>query len=180
MKYFGWGAIALVMLGAVLFASAQAAVERTNSISFCTSCHEMRDNNYAEYRDTIHARNRTGVVATCSDCHVPHGAVELVLRKIGAANDLVQHLAGKIDTREKFQAHRLEMAEKVWRRMESTDSRECRGCHDAAAMDPEKQGTTARRQHLKLADHQRTCIDCHYGIAHQEPEGDAQPRDLVQ
>lgn len=172
-----------VLLGMVLGIAAAgvgtATVERTNSVEFCISCHEMKTQNYAEYSHTIHARNRTGVKAICSDCHVPHDALGTVLRKIGAAKDVWSHVTGKIDTPEKFEAHRLEMATAVWRRMKETDSRECRSCHDASAMDPEAQGPTARKQHLKLADGSHTCIDCHYGIAHKEPPGGAEPRDVV-
>ena len=67
----GLGAIALVLVGALGTLGAKAALDLTNTVEFCTSCHEMKDNNYAEYRDTIHASNRTGVRAGCPDCHVP-------------------------------------------------------------------------------------------------------------
>jgi cytochrome c-type protein NapC len=140
----------------------------------------MKDNNFEEYKDTIHAKNRTGVKAVCSDCHVPHDFLGTVIRKINASNDVVQHFAGKIDTKEKFEAHRLELAKKVWLRMKETDSKECRQCHDVTAMDPEKQGKTARKQHQKLASGERTCIDCHYGIAHKEPAGGLVPADALE
>lgn len=172
-----------VLLGVVLGIAAAgvgtATVERTNTVEFCISCHEMREQNYAEYSHTVHARNRTGVKAICSDCHVPHDALGTLVRKLGAAKDVWSHLRGTIDTPQKFEAHRLEMASAVWRRMKLTDSRECRSCHDVAAMDPEAQGPTARKQHQKLADGRHTCIDCHYGIAHKEPEGGLEPRDVV-
>lgn len=170
--------IGLVLLGGLLFAGGKAAVDHTNTLEFCTACHEMKDNNYEEYKDTIHARNRSGVKAICSDCHVPHDLVGTVVRKVMAANDVYQHFTGKIDSREKFEAHRLELATRVWQRMKDTDSQECRNCHDAKAMDPEKQGKTAQKQHRKLLAGERTCIDCHYGIAHREPEG-VEPGDVV-
>lgn len=179
-KGFRWGSIVLLLVGGLLFAGGRYAVEQTNTLAFCTSCHEMKDNNFEEYRDTIHARNRTGVKAICSDCHVPHDLVGTTVRKILAANDVFHHFAGSIDTREKFEAKRLELAKRVWLRMKESDSQECRNCHDARAMDPEKQGRTAQKQHLKLASGERTCIDCHYGIAHKEPEGGLEPRDVVQ
>jgi cytochrome c-type protein NapC len=169
----------LFLLGGLAFAVGKQAVDHTNTLAFCISCHEMRDNNYAEYKDTIHARNRSGVKAVCADCHVPHDGVALALRKLQASNDVLQHLLGTIDTPQKFEAHRLEMAKQVWRTMKQTDSRECRHCHDVNAMDPELQGKTAQKQHQKLADGQHTCIDCHFGIAHREPAGGVEPRDVV-
>ncbi|MDR2013400.1 MAG: NapC/NirT family cytochrome c [Rhodanobacter sp.] len=169
--------LSLLLLGAVLTVSGKYALDTTNSLEFCTSCHEMRDNNFAEYRKTIHAANRTGVKAVCSDCHVPHGFFAVAKRKLLAANDIFHHLIGTEDTKEKFEAHRAELAKRVWQHMKETDSAECRYCHDVTAMDPEVQGPTAHKQHQKIGIDGKTCIDCHYGIAHKEPEG-IDPSDL--
>ena len=170
----------LILLGGLLFGGAKLAIDKTNTIEFCISCHEMRENNYEEYRQTIHAKSRTGVKAICSDCHVPHDLVGTTVRKLMAANDVWQHFMGKIDTPEKFEAHRLELAKRVWKRMKETDSQECRNCHDVNAMDPEKQGKTAQKQHRKVVAGERTCIDCHYGIAHKEPEGGHEPAEALE
>ncbi len=174
------GSLGLLLAGGLIFVGGKIAIDHTNTLEFCTSCHEMKDNNFEEYKDTIHARNRTGVKAICSDCHVPHDLVGTFVRKLKASNDVLQHFTGKIDTQEKFEAYRLELAERVWLRMKETDSQECRNCHDAKAMDPEKQGKTAQKQHKKLLAGEKTCIDCHYGIAHKEPEGDHEPADVLQ
>lgn len=177
---FSLGAFALLLVGGIVFAGGKVAIEQTNTVEFCISCHEMKDNNFEEYKDTIHAKNRTGVKAICSDCHVPHDFIGTTIRKIKAANDVFHHVVGTVDTKEKFEAHRLELAKRVWQRMKDTDSQECRHCHDTKAMDPEKQGKTAQKQHQKLLSGERTCIDCHFGIAHKEPEGGVEPRDVVQ
>lgn len=178
--FIRWSSIGLIVLGGLLFGGAKIAVDHTNTLEFCTSCHEMKDNNYEEYKDTIHARNRTGVKAICSDCHVPHDLVGTVIRKLKASNDVLQHFTGKIDTPEKFEEHRLELAKRVWQRMKETDSQECRNCHDVKAMDAEKQGKTAWKQHQKVFKGERTCIDCHFGIAHKEPAGGLEPKDVVE
>ena len=174
-----WGTLAVLLLGGLVFAGGKYAVDQTNTVEFCISCHEMKDNNFEEYKETIHARNRTGVKAICSDCHVPHDLIGTTIRKIKASNDVLHHVLGTIDTKEKFEAHRLDLAKRVWKRMKETDSKECRQCHDTKAMDPEKQGKTAQKQHLKLASGERTCIDCHFGIAHKEPEGGHEPREAL-
>jgi cytochrome c-type protein NapC len=157
-------AIALVVGGA-------AGLAWTNTEKFCISCHEMRDNVYAEFRGTIHDKNRTGVRAICSDCHVPREPGAMLLRKVAASFELWGHFTGKIDTKEKFEKHRYDMAKKVWTRMKKTDSLECRNCHHAASMDEEKQTEKAKSRHEKGRREGLTCIDCHYGIAHTEPEG---------
>ena len=174
-----WGALSLLLVGGLVFVGSKYALDQTNTVEFCISCHEMKDNNFEEYKDTIHAKNRTGVKAICSDCHVPHDFLGTAVRKIKAANDVFHHLAGTVDTKEKFESRRLELAKRVWLRMKETDSQECRHCHDTKAMAPEMQGKTAQKQHQKLLSGERTCIDCHYGIAHKEPEGGVEPRDLV-
>jgi cytochrome c-type protein NapC len=173
-------AVALMISGAAALGTFGAAIAGSNTLAFCTSCHEMHDNNYAEYKDTIHAKNAAGVTAICSDCHVPHDVVGLVMHKVGALQDLFYHFEGTIDTRQKFVDHRLAMAKKVWIHMKETDSRECRNCHNQAAMEKDLQGRTAQKQHQQLFNGSgATCIDCHYGIAHKLPPGDADPSSVM-
>jgi cytochrome c-type protein NapC len=131
----------------------------------------MKDNVYAEFKGTIHDTNRTGVRATCPDCHVPKAFHHKIARKIEATfKELPNHLLGKIDTKEKFAAHRPEMAESVWASMRATDSRECRNCHKLDHMDFGKQDKSAKKKHSATLEKQdKTCIDCHQGIAHTLP-----------
>jgi cytochrome c-type protein NapC len=145
----------------------------TGTEQFCANnCHEMANNNTREYRDTIHDKNRTGVRATCSDCHVPHSPVPLYIAKMGALNDLwSHHITHSVDTPEKFDAQRPMMATRVWTYMKGNDSRECRFCHNEEKMDPEKQSEIAKARHAKGRKEKMTCVDCHYGIAHKVPEG---------
>ncbi len=142
-------------------------VQRTSTTEFCISCHEMKSTVYEEYTKTIHYKNDAGVRASCSDCHVPHSWSEIIPRKIMAARDVYHHLLGTIDTPEKFEAHRLEMAKRVWARMQENRSLECRNCHQFDAMDFEKQRLRAQKQHQIAIKEGKTCIDCHKGIAHK-------------
>jgi cytochrome c-type protein NapC len=177
-----WAGVAVLfvlVLGAMLMSAGAAGLAWTNTESFCISCHEMRDNVYAEYKDSVHDRNRSGVRAICSDCHVPRDPVPMLERKTAATFELWAKLAGKIDTREKFEAHRAELAQRVWRTMLANDSRECRNCHTDRAMDVEKQSRRAANRHEKARQDGTTCIVCHYGIAHEEPDGPS-PSDLIE
>ena len=56
-----------------------------------------------------------------------------------------------------------------WKKMKETDSRECRNCHDEDAMDFLEQRRRSVKQHIKGFDENKTCIDCHKGIAHSLP-----------
>lgn len=161
-----------VLVGAVLVVGGAAGLAWTSTESFCIGCHEMKNNVYAEYKGTIHDTNHSGVRAICTDCHVPRAVGPLLLRKAQASMEVWYHLIGKIDTREKFEAHRAGLAERVWTRMLTTDSQECRNCHVAAKFSQELQSEKAWARHMKARNEGWTCIECHYGIAHNEPEGD--------
>jgi cytochrome c-type protein NapC len=157
-------------VGGILFwGGFHTGLEMTNTREFCIGCHEMRDNVYAEYKDTIHFRNRTGVQAICSDCHVPRSWGYKIKRKLQASQELYGHFTGYVDTREKFESHRMEMATREWARMKASDSRECRNCHGWEAMASEKQRPRARSEHARARKEGGTCIDCHKGIAHLLP-----------
>ncbi len=168
----GGTVIGALIVGAVLLAAGAAGLAWTNTETFCTDCHEMRDNVYAEYKGTIHDINRSGVRAICSDCHVPRQPGPMLIRKVRASMELYGHfVSGVIDTKEKFQAHRYELAKRVWTRMKETDSLECRNCHHAESMSNDLQSERAKARHAKGKAENMTCIDCHFGIAHHEPEG---------
>jgi cytochrome c-type protein NapC len=168
--------ILVVSIGLVI--GGAAGLAWTNTEKFCIGCHEMRDNVYAEFKGTIHDANRSGVRATCPDCHVPREPGPLILRKMRASLELWGHLTGIVGTKEKFEAHRYMLAVRVWTRMKETDSLECRNCHHDDAMDSAKQSERAKARHAKMKTEGLTCIDCHFGIAHKEPEGGPGPREL--
>ena len=160
---------AAFIAGIVFWGGFNWAMEMTNTEQFCISCHEMEDTVYQEYISTVHYSNRTGVRATCPDCHVPKEWIHKVKRKIQASNELWHKALGSIDTPEKFEAKRFELASNVWRAMKATDSRECRNCHEFESMDYVKQGRRAVAEHQAGLDAGKTCIDCHKGIAHELP-----------
>ena len=164
------GALFFMSLGVILWGGFNTAMEATNTLGFCISCHEMEDNVYQEYKKTAHYKNSSGVRAICSDCHVPDPWVHTVVRKIQASRELVFKVLGTIDTPEKFKQHRLQMAQRVWKTMKSNDSRECRNCHDFEAMELSEQRDVASERHQQAAKEGKTCIDCHKGIAHTLPE----------
>ncbi|HLJ37836.1 MAG TPA: NapC/NirT family cytochrome c [Steroidobacteraceae bacterium] len=165
---------ALLLLGAIVgvlfWGGFNTALEATNSLAFCTSCHEMRDTVFQEYKTTIHYQNRTGVRAICPDCHVPRDWTHMVIRKLKASGEVWGKITGDIDTKEKFEARRMALAQNEWNTMKSTDSRECRNCHSFAAMAAGKQRPAAQRNHAEAQKEGKTCIDCHKGIAHLLPK----------
>ena len=156
--------------GIVFWGAFNTAMEATNTESFCTGCHEMRDNVFAELKTTIHYTNRSGVRAMCSNCHVPHDWTDKMARKMQASKEVWGKIFGTISTRDKFVGKRLELAQHEWARLKANDSLECRNCHGFDFMDFTRQSPRAADQHSRLlASGERTCIDCHKGISHRLP-----------
>ncbi|MDG2713700.1 NapC/NirT family cytochrome c [Vibrio parahaemolyticus] len=156
--------------GGLLFWGAfNTGMEATNTEEFCSGCHAPI---VAEIQETIHYSNRSGVRAICSDCHVPHEWTDKIVRKVQASKELFAHFVTKtIDTPEKFQERRGHLAEREWARMKKNDSLECRNCHEFDFMDYSQQGSRAAEQHsIALASGEKTCVDCHKGIAHKLPD----------
>ena len=211
--------ITLFLLGMAALGTINTIFHYTNEMSFCTACHSMKVN-LEEYKNTIHFNNRTGVQATCADCHVPKEFLPKLGAKIMAAKDVYHWLLGTIepDTTQmikgdegqcadyfmplkegsdycvpnygeaysedmsdeaserrqaalsKYNAYRWKMASSVWAKMEANDSRECRSCHNFNNMALESQGRSARNKHARATGKGQTCIECHKGIAHIEPD----------
>ena len=170
-KYSLLALLLVGFVGGILFWGAfNTGMEATNSLAFCVSCHEMRDNVYQEYKQTVHYKNRTGVRAICSDCHVPKDWTHKLIRKSQAAFEVWGKITGDIDTKEKFEAKRMQLATHEWARMQAAGSRECRNCHDFDAMSGEVQKQSVYKKHMAAKDAGKTCIDCHKGIAHHLPK----------
>ncbi|MCH9019842.1 MAG: cytochrome c3 family protein [Proteobacteria bacterium] len=157
--------------GIMFWGGFNTALEITNTETFCVGCHEMRENVFQELKSTIHYTNRSGVRASCPDCHVPHDWTNKIARKIQASSEVWGKIFGTIDTREKFLAKRRELAEREWARLKANDSLECRNCHGFDYMDFTRQSPRAANAHgTFLASAEKTCIDCHKGIAHELPD----------
>lgn len=157
--------------GILIWGALNTGMEWTNRTEFCLSCHEMSIP-YEELKKTVHYKNRSGTTVSCADCHVagskhPLDYARKLTMKLMAARDVIGHIRGTVDTPEKFEAHRLEMAKRVWEKMKAADSKECRNCHQFETMDPEKQKDRSVVKHEGAIEDGKTCIDCHKGIAHK-------------
>ncbi|WP_281648394.1 NapC/NirT family cytochrome c [Parendozoicomonas sp. Alg238-R29] len=169
-RYSAGGLIAIGAIGAlILWGGTSTMMSATSTTEFCISCHEINDNAYAEYQQTIHFQNSSGIKAECADCHIPHDFAGKIIRKIEASREIYGHLTGIIDTPEKYDAHRPAMAAKVWSEMHANDSANCRSCHINLEENVDLQYTWASNNHKRMATENLTCIDCHQGIAHKLP-----------
>lgn len=161
-----WPFLALVGAGLAIGIAASGAfavaMHVTSSNAFCSSCHQL--NVVPEWQASPHYANAAGFVAGCADCHEPRDPLGLVARKLESVNEIWNQLLGTIATPEKFEAHRLAMAQKVWAQLRADNSQECRNCHQVEAMN-----AALRDMHRSALAGGRTCIDCHKGVAHKPP-----------
>jgi nitrate/TMAO reductase-like tetraheme cytochrome c subunit len=180
-----WSVLALVVLGIVIGGGGvivtDVMVKRTGTVEFCgEACHSMKAFTLPEYKESSHFSNKAGVQAGCADCHIPHSYPAKIFYKAQAGiRDIIQETRGVISTQEKYEKERWRMANHVWDEMKANDSANCRHCHDWNAMAISKQKPTAQKLHeqARKSGGKMTCIDCHKGIAHKEPEEPAQPAD---
>lgn len=163
-----------VIAGGLSWAGFNAALDYTNTTEFCVSCHSMDQLVHQEFKESPHYLNASGVRIGCSDCHVPRPLGLKLVRKLQASNDVWHTILGTVDTPEKFEAKRLEMAERVWKQMTENNSRECRNCHSYDHMAFDKQTPRAREKMEDAKAKNTPCIECHKGIAHKKP---VEPRD---
>jgi cytochrome c-type protein NapC len=169
-------ALAVFVAGMVFAGVFSAGLDHTNRTEFCTSCHTMQTN-LKELEETKHWKNISGVHASCADCHVPKNFAGKMAAKVLAAKDVFHEILGTIDTPEKYEAHRLDMAQRVWAKMKANGSAECKSCHSFVHMDFSEQDRFARRKHENANDRGQSCIDCHKGVAHKLPKDAAKEED---
>lgn len=169
--------LAGLLVGAVSVIGTQVALAATGTDAFCgTTCHSHQKFVYPEHQASAHYANRSGVRAMCVDCHVPHSYPAKIFYKARVGiTDAYAELRGVIATQEKFDRERWRMANIVWDEMRANNSANCRGCHDDAAWDHKRQSEDAVKQHRKFLAGKATCIDCHTGVAHKEPEAPKEP-----
>jgi len=164
------GGFLFAIIGALGFIGVTAGFHASSTNDFCASCHIGMDTVVEEYQQSIHFKNRVGVVAECQDCHIPKEPIPYLITKVTAAKDIWYKLTRGI-TLENFESeHRERLANHVWDTMREQGSSTCMSCHNFDNMDLDKQGRSAQRKHPAKRRKDKTCIDCHSGVAHKLPE----------
>jgi len=166
--------LALLIVGLLIGAggviATQVMVAKTGTNEFCGgACHSMQWV-AQEYKQSVHAVNRTGVSAGCHDCHIPHHYPALLFYKAKAGiKDAIGEMRGVISTKEKFEKERTRMAKEVWAEYKTNNSENCRTCHVFDKAIVAKQKDFVRPMHEQFLAGAMTCVDCHKGIAHTAP-----------
>jgi cytochrome c-type protein NapC len=156
-----------IALGALITLGIDYSLYVTGTDEFCGTCHA--NNATREWRESAHRSNPAGFVAGCTDCHLPREFIPKLIRKTkGATVEIWGQITGLIDTPEKYEAHRREMAEVEWTRLRANGAQECRNCHQPNLMTDKDKAYISGMHKDALASGQ-ICIDCHKGVAHRAP-----------
>lgn len=156
-----------VAIGAVGVVGTQQTLHATSTTEFCISCHEMNDNIFESYKQSVHYSNHSGVRAECSDCHMPREFFPKIGRKIEASRELWGNITGIISTPEKYDERRPHMVEVEHARMASNNFQVCRNCHN---FESQKSDLNVAKAHLMLIENKTACIDCHQSPGHKPPQ----------
>jgi len=114
-----------------------------------------------------HHTTAIGVRAGCGDRHIPEGLVIATYTHVvngisdfwGECNfDYEDPAVWSTETA------RLAQAVRLW--FQGNDNATCRGCHEEAAIKPERK--RGQRRHEEARESGMTCIDCHYNLVHEE------------
>jgi nitrate/TMAO reductase-like tetraheme cytochrome c subunit len=170
-----WSVLALVIVGLLIGAGGvigtQVMVAATGTNEFCGgACHSMQWV-AQEHRQSSHYANRTGVRATCHDCHIPDRYPQLLWYKaVAGIKDVIGEARGVISTEDKFKKERSRLAQAVWAEYKENNSENCQHCHQFNADVVAKQKELVRPMHQQFLTKAATCIDCHKGVAHTAPD----------
>jgi nitrate/TMAO reductase-like tetraheme cytochrome c subunit len=164
--------IGLLVAGAVIGAAAIVVSTVVNHFTateaFCsTSCHTMviQAQNPA-YGNSPHRANAFGVLAGCSDCHIPSNNwfIETYTHASSGIRDVIAEMTGGYSDPAAWAKRRVQLRLEVLATMRSQNSITCRKCHEPAAIQPPSEA--GRQSHALLLAGQATCVDCHLNTFH--------------
>lgn len=140
----------------------ETMIEKTSGAEFCGSCHSMAPFATAHARDTHGGNNPAGVVARCTDCHLPHDT---------AANHLLEK--GKAGVRDViaqaiYPFYKPDWLARLEKRSEYVYDSGCLSCH-AALPEATSDNPAAQPAHQAYFDGnvRGGCVTCHENVGHK-------------
>jgi len=158
--------LALIVAPAVMAAAwigTETVIERTSGAEFCARCHTMEPFAQSHEKDVHGGDNPGGVVAACTDCHLPHDSA-------------AQHLLTKAQTGLKdvwaqavYVLHKPDWIANLEHRANFVYDSGCLSCHRALerASSDNPAASAAHRAYFKSPDSQ-SCVMCHRRVGHEE------------
>lgn len=166
--------VTAVIVGLVISFTTVVAVKETSGVNFCSACHSMKPMAEA-YRNSVHGGyGKSGVVAACADCHLPHESTlgYLVQKAKTGIHDVIVESSGEAD--------KIDWHEKREERRNWVYDSGCLHCHQnlLRGTKPSKKAFTAHKAYFakKLVvkgehgNEPAQCVDCHKYVGHYQLE----------
>jgi nitrate/TMAO reductase-like tetraheme cytochrome c subunit len=153
-----------VISGMIILALFSYMIHFTTQSSFCISCHEMRIVAEQGWMQSIHYKNKSGIIAQCSDCHIEPELLQMLWTKTrDGLNDIWVHNTGESDPY-KMDWEKLSQVA----REHSSDS-SCKRCHSniASPANASIKMIIAHRAYKRM-NGRKKCVDCHTTEFHGE------------
>jgi len=148
---------------AVGWVGTETIVENTDDADFCTTCHTMKPFADAHARDVHGGNNAGGVVANCTDCHLPHdGALGHLFTKARTGmHDLMAQAV--------YPVHKPDWVGGLEERATYVFDSGCLDCHAAlkSASSDEPAAMAAHKAYFG-GDVGDGCVGCHKHVGHAE------------
>lgn len=157
-----------LVLGILLTLSAEQVDNYTSTEAFCgTSCHSMQHYiaNDPFYKTSLHRNNKSGVLANCGDCHIPHDLVPATWVHVKSGIiDIISEMSHDFSKAKNWQKIKPRLAKKVREEMRDNNSQACRQCHDMKQI--AVTSYMGQRAHAQSYKNKKTCIQCHFNLVH--------------
>lgn len=149
------------LIGLGFFLLSAGAFSYSSSTDFCISCHEMRIVAEQGWMHSPHFKNPHGVVAQCSDCHIPPQLLSMIWTKTrDGLKDVLIHTFGESDP------YKMDWDELSVSVREKISDSSCMRCHSNLTPPGASMKTLkAHREYLRMEIKKR-CLDCHRDSFH--------------
>jgi nitrate/TMAO reductase-like tetraheme cytochrome c subunit len=157
-----------VAIGVLATLTAEQVDHYTSTEAFCgNSCHSMSQYIVKDsiYKNSAHRNNKSGVLASCGDCHIPHDLVPATWVHVKSGIiDIISEISNDFSKPENWQKIKPRLAKKVRDEMRDNDSQACRKCHDMKRI--AVSSYMGQRAHAQSYKNEKTCIQCHFNLVH--------------
>ncbi len=137
----------------------------------CAECHAFP---YEEYRESAHYDNDRDIRPGCVGCHTPHSVREILAWKFfylnqGTLGESPFHaISNSLRDIPEWEKLRVKLAGRVRQQMLDENSAKCKVCHKTES----EWFTGIKRHQIMLKEGNKTCIECHYNLVHEDVDWD--------
>jgi cytochrome c-type protein NapC len=150
-----------ILIGICLSAALAVKVSNSSDVNYCSSCHTLKPMIDSYREDTHGGNNKYGIMAKCSDCHIPQDdpLTHFVVKSIAGTADLyTEYLT---DTSQ------INWSEKRKKREHWVYDSGCLSCHTnlKAVMKLNRKSIMGHKDYFSGTSGMK-CVTCHEHVGH--------------